>query len=162
MCDYSLMNLPNRLANEGEILVTHRFSTSSIGFVSPYELCDAPPVAGCAPGGFWKRAWRLISGPSMHSAAPAVCIPPGARLRVLSFPERLRGTLDVEPEEELTFTQVTAAWNQFRDALRTRSGQEILLQAVGPGLEVEVVSVSLADEVRPAPAEYNYSLVRRR
>ena len=38
MCDYSLQGLPNRLAGEGEQLVTHRFPTQSIGLASPWKL----------------------------------------------------------------------------------------------------------------------------
>ena len=38
MCDYSLANVPNRLAVEGEQLVLHRFSGGSIGLTSPAEL----------------------------------------------------------------------------------------------------------------------------
>ena len=38
MCDYSLHGLPNRLAEEGEELVAHRFITGAIGLTSPAEL----------------------------------------------------------------------------------------------------------------------------
>ena len=38
MCDYSLMAVPNRLAKEGEELVSHRFPTGSVGFASPGDL----------------------------------------------------------------------------------------------------------------------------
>src|SRR5437867_2983517 len=41
MCDYSLMVIPNRLAEEGEELVTHRFWTGSLGFASPLDMCKA-------------------------------------------------------------------------------------------------------------------------
>jgi len=56
--------------------------------------------------------------------------------------------LDAAPGEVVVFTQVTAAWNQFRDALRTRSRREILLQSVGEGLQIQVVSLALADEAQ--------------
>ena len=56
MCDYSLAGVPNRLAVEGEQLVVHRFSTGSVGLASP-----------CS---------------SLSSKETAVCIPPGARLRL--------------------------------------------------------------------------------
>ena len=38
MCDYSLMAIPNRLAEEGEDLVAHRFPTGSVGLASPRDL----------------------------------------------------------------------------------------------------------------------------
>src|ERR1017187_1728005 len=41
MCDYSLYEFPNRLAREGEELVTYRFPLGSLGLVSPVELKNA-------------------------------------------------------------------------------------------------------------------------
>ena len=38
MCDYSLHGIENRLAEEGEILVVHRFYTGSKGLTSPVYL----------------------------------------------------------------------------------------------------------------------------
>jgi len=38
MCDYSLMGVPNRLAQQGEYLVTHRFRTGSLG-LAPAGTC---------------------------------------------------------------------------------------------------------------------------
>jgi hypothetical protein len=142
MCDYSLMTFPNRLANESEILVTHKFSTGSIGFVSLNELCSARQVAQCAPAGLWGKLRPFFAVPAERPTISAVCIPPGARVKVRSIPERTRRT-------------------QFRDALRTKSGQEILLQAVGVGLQVQVMSLALAEEVRPHE-EFSYNLVPRR
>ena len=161
MCDYSLMNFPNRLANEGEVLVTHKFSTGSIGFVSLAELRSARQIAQCAPIGLWSKLRTFFAAPEVKPPVPAVCIPPGARLKVQSVPEPTRRALHAEQGEEFTFTQVTASWNQFRDALRTRRGQEILLQKVGVGLQIEIVSLALAEEVRPHE-EFVYSLVPRR
>lgn len=163
MCDYSLMNFPNRLANESEILVTHKFPTGSIGFVSLDELCSARQLAQRAPVGLWSTLRTFFAAPAVRPPIPAVCIPPGARLKVQSVPKRTRRTLHTEQGEELTFTQVSASWNQFRDALRTTSGQETLLQAVGVGLQIQVMNLALAGEVqlREQHEEYVYSLVPR-
>ena len=38
MCDYSLADVPNRLAEEGEQLVAWRFSTGSMGLTSDKSL----------------------------------------------------------------------------------------------------------------------------
>jgi len=38
MCDYSLHGIKNRLAEEGEVLVVHRFHTGSKGLTSPEYL----------------------------------------------------------------------------------------------------------------------------
>jgi len=155
------MNFPNRLANEGEILVTQKFSTGSIGFVSLNELCNARQQAECQPADVWSKLKSWFTAPPVRPAVPAVCIPPGARLKVRAIPERMRRTLNAEPEEELTFTQITASWNQFRDALRTKNGQEILLQSVGTGLQVQVANLTLAEELQPHE-EFVYTLVPRR
>jgi hypothetical protein len=161
MCDYSLMNLQNRLADEGEILITHKFSNGAIGFVSPEELRNAQPPSLCVPSGFWSKAKAWFTSPA-RTAVTAVCIPPGARLKVQSIAENVRSVLDTAPGEVVVFTQITAACNQFRDALRTGGKREVILQSVGEGLQVQVVSLALADETQPRPEEYSYTLVRGR
>jgi hypothetical protein len=161
MCDYSLMNLQNRLADEGEILITHKFSTGSIGFVSLEELRNAQPPSQCVPSGFWGKARAWFTRPT-RATVTAVCIPPGARLKVQSIAENVRSVLDTVPGDVVVFTQTTAAWNQFRDALRTGGKREVILQSVGEGLQVQVVSLALADETQPRPDEYSYTLVRGR
>lgn len=44
MCDYSLYAIQNRLAEEGEELVLHRFETGTIGFTSAWDLLKARTV----------------------------------------------------------------------------------------------------------------------
>jgi hypothetical protein len=161
MCDYSLMTFPNRLANEAEILVTHKFSTGSIGFVSPAELCTAEPSLQRKDVELWGKVKAWFAGPPVHSAVPAVCIPPGARLRVQTVPDRARQVFQAKPGAEVIFTETTATWGQFRDALRIRANQEVLLQSIGEGLQVQVVSLASSQEA-PAREEYTYSLVPRR
>jgi hypothetical protein len=155
------MNLQNRLADEGEILITHKFSTGSIGFVSPEELHTAQPPSRCLPSDFWSKAKAWFTSPA-RAAVTAVCIPPGARLKVRSIAENVRNVLDTAPGDVVVFTQITAAWNQFRDALRTGAKREVILQSVGEGLQVQVVSLALADETQPRPEEYSYTPVRGR
>ena len=41
MCDYSLMEYPNRLATEGEVLAVYRFRSGSLGLASLAE-CQPP------------------------------------------------------------------------------------------------------------------------
>jgi hypothetical protein len=45
MCDYSLMHLPNRLAADGEVLMTHKFPNGSVGLASPEEVQTARAAA---------------------------------------------------------------------------------------------------------------------
>src|SRR5438045_210685 len=61
MCDYSLAGLPNRLAIEGEQLVVYRFTTRAMGLT--------PSCPGLKQFLF-------------SYSTPAVCIPPGARIRL--------------------------------------------------------------------------------
>ena len=80
MCDYSLAHFPNRLAVEGEELVIHRFATRTLGL---------------APG---RCGWKQLIFPTR---LPAVCVPPGARLRLYDIPEDLQRRLGVGAIEKL-------------------------------------------------------------
>jgi hypothetical protein len=128
MCDYSLMGLPSRLAADGEELVVHRFSTGTIGLASPADLA--------AMG---------------RSGAPAVCIPPGAKLLLRDIPFLLRRKLRLGVTEEVTFTQITAEPNTHRDAVRFACAREIRLQELSEGQRVRVLAVSSEDTTPMVP-----------
>ena len=136
MCDYSLAGVPNRLAVEGEQLVVHRFS-ASLGLASP-----CPPLA---------QSWY-------QNATPAVCVAPGARLLLRDIPEDLQSRFHVGASEEVTFVQLSATAYQYRDAVRFKNGQEILLQKLQCGQQVDVLSVSSGnfehEEYRRLEEEY--------
>src|SRR5437773_4990783 len=114
MCDYSLAGVPNRLAVEGEQLVVHRFSTGSVGLASPCSSLSSKET-------------------------PAVCIPPGARLRLRDIPQALQ--LGLNATEEVTFVQLSAEAYQYRDAVRFQNGREVLLQRLRSGQRVEVLNL---------------------
>jgi hypothetical protein len=120
MCDYSLAGIQNRLAVEGEQLVIHRFTTGTLGFASP---CSS-----------------LLS-----RETPAVCIPPGARLRLRDVPQDLQLQLGVRATEEVTFVQLSAEAYEHRDAVRFDNGREILLQRLHRGQQAEVLSLASDD-----------------
>ena len=160
MCDYSLMAVPNRLAREGEELITHRFPTGSLGLASPADLkriTDPPAPAR-------KSAWRQIVeffNPPKPEPVPAVCIPPGARLELREVPARLQQELAVGPVERVTFKQISAAAHTYRDAVRFRNGREVRLQELREGLRVLVLDLSAAEELdlerlREERAEFAY------
>jgi hypothetical protein len=134
MCDYSLMAVPNRLAQEGEELVTHRFPTGSLGLASPNDLKRVRPVR--VRKTFWNTLKDFFD-PPLEGAACAVCIPPGARL-----------TVELRPgvAEEATFTQLSAAANTYRDALKFPDGRQLRLQELREGLRVTVLDLSAAEE----------------
>jgi hypothetical protein len=79
MCDYSLQGLPNRLAVEGEEVVTHRFPSGSLGMASPLDIAvqNRPqPRIGRENGGRRRAGCRRRRMPCQTAA----CIPPGTRL----------------------------------------------------------------------------------
>ena len=80
MCDYSLMAVPNRLAQEGEQLVAHRFPTGSLGLTSPADLKRASQPRTASRRSLWRRALEFFD-PPQSEPVPAVCVPPGARPR---------------------------------------------------------------------------------
>lgn len=148
MCDYSLMCIPNRLARDGEELVMHRFPTGSLGFASPADLFQVAGTVEARSQGFW-RALRSFFAPPRISNVPAVCIPPGARLRLQEIPKRLQMDLNIGSTEEVAFTQLTAAVNTYRDAVRFKNGYRVRLQDLSEGVRAKVLDLSLAEEFEP-------------
>ncbi len=146
MCDYSLMAVPNRLAREGEELVAHRFPTGSLGLASPSEITRAANPAPATHKTFWAQLKEFFQPPEQACVA-AVCIPPGARLRLEDIPQRLQSEFGVGPMEEVTFTQITAAAHSYRDAVRFSNGREVRLQELREGQRVRVLDLSLAQEL---------------
>jgi hypothetical protein len=144
MCDYSLMAVPNRLAEEKEELVTHRFPTGSLGLASPADLARAATAAAPARKSFFGMLKEFFN-PPVACAVPAVCIPPGARLRVQGIPQRLQQALGVGECEEVTFTQLSAAANTYRDALHFGNGRDVRLQELREGMTVSVIDLSCAE-----------------
>jgi hypothetical protein len=144
MCDYSLMAVPNRLAREGEELVSHRFPTGSLGLAAPSDLQKRPtPVAHRT---FWTALKEFFQPPETEAVC-AVCIPPGARLRLEDIPPRLQAELSVSCAEDVTFTQITASPHSYRDAVRFSNGRELRLQELREGQRVIVLDLSLAEDL---------------
>src|SRR3989449_11730642 len=82
MCDYWLYGIPNRLAQEGEMLVVHRFCTGSKGLTSPEYL---KPTA---------QPRRLLTALKKFFAFEpqtcAVCVLDGPQLMASVIPLRLQ------------------------------------------------------------------------
>ncbi len=160
MCDYSLMAVPNRLAQEGEDLVAHRFPTGSLGLACPADLQRLSEPAHPERKTFWEAVKDFFSPPKTPPV-PAVCIPPGARLLLQDIPARLQNELHVGCTEEVTFTQLTAAANSYRDAVRFANGRQVRLQELREGQRVRVLDLSVAEELdleklRHERAEFAY------
>jgi hypothetical protein len=148
MCDYSLMVIPNRLAEEGESLVAHRFLTGSMGFASPCDLCKPTPSLSSRPLDLWVALKEFFNPPETKKV-PAVCVPPGARLLLQDIPSRLQRDLGVAAVEEATFTQHAPAAYTYRDGIRFANGKEILLQELEEGQRVKVLDLSAAGLSEP-------------
>ncbi len=148
MCDYSLTGVPNRLATQGEELVTHRFYSGSLGLASPLDLRLAEDHSHTRRGGFWSTLIKQVLGPPKEDTIRAVCIPPGARLIIEDLPQPLQRELEVSAMEEVTFTQIGASAYEYRDALRFGNGREVLLQRLPEGQRVWVLDLGTTQDTR--------------
>ncbi|HET9179215.1 MAG TPA: hypothetical protein VFQ24_12730 [Terriglobia bacterium] len=142
MCDYSLMGVPNRLAKAGEELVLYRFHTGTLGFTSLLEATERQ-----CPRSFWHRLTRSSFSPG--AAVPAVCIPPGARLRLEDVPNSLQLRLEVGQKEEVTFTQLSVEPHRHRDAVRFDNGRTSRIQDLRPGMRAKVLDLSRGSDSEP-------------
>jgi hypothetical protein len=140
------MAVPNRLAHEGEELVAHRFPTGSLGLASAADVNRAQCPGQPASKTFWVKLKEFFQPPEADPI-PAVCIPPGARLRLEDIPARLQTEYCVGPVEEVTFTQISAAAHSYRDAVRFPNGREVRLQELREGQRVRVLDLSAAEEL---------------
>jgi hypothetical protein len=152
MCDYSLQGLPNRLAVAGEQLLTYRFWTSSIGMASPYDIAAAsrPKLQTCKQRGWWSALKSWLNPRMELDQVPAVCIPPGTRLRMTRVPEQMQRSDVLRPMEEVTFVQLSAEAYRYRDAIRFDNGCLELLQTFAEGVPFQVLSLDV-DEQKPEP-----------
>jgi hypothetical protein len=141
MCDYSLMGVPNRLAREGEDLVVYEFRTGSRGLTPGTSVTNTDTQMRYQSFSVVKRLFG-----NLEPERVAVCLPPGARLLVSDIPKDVQNSFAVGTSEEVTFTQLTATANAYRDAVRFTNGREILLQRLNQGQRVRVLQLSLAEE----------------
>jgi hypothetical protein len=140
MCDYSLMGVPNRVASEGEDLIVCKFRTGSRGLTPETSATNTETRSE----GF-RSVVKKLFGP-LEPEKVAVCIPPGARLLLGDISEDVQKCFGVGATEEVTFTQLTATPYRYRDAVRFKSGREILLQQLNQGQRVRVLALSLVEE----------------
>lgn len=146
MCDYSLHLFPSRLGVDGEELVVHRFGGASLGLASPSDLPAPPGGTTCGGRSRWARVKSWFQRPlwEAEKRVPAVCIPPGSRLILQDIPKTLQRELGVEETEHVTFTQISAEVNTYRDAIQFQNGRQLLLQRLREGQRITVVSLSPA------------------
>ena len=161
MCDYSLQGVANRLAVEGEELITYRFPTGSVGLATPADIAVAnrpKPQVGCRLS--WWSALKHWLDPQIElDRVPAVCIPPGAHLFMNRIPEVLRRKFALQALEDVTFVQLSADAYCYRDAIQFRNGKQVLLQEITEGVRFEVLSLASSQEMEAEPHRVTDPLV---
>jgi hypothetical protein len=132
---------------EGEELVVRRFSTGSMGLAAVADLQVHESLREALPRKtFWESIKGFFEGPGQSAAVPAVCIPPGAQLIVADIPADLRRSYHLSPEEAAVFTQTSAEFYSYRDAIRFQNRFEVHLQDLREGMHVRVLSLAGAPE----------------
>ena len=134
MCDYSLHGLKNRLAKEGEMLVVHRFYSGAKGLTSPEYLKPAEQPKG------WMAALKRMF--AAQTRVCAVCIPDGAQLVLHGISPELQQIHGVSTTESVTFRQLSAHAETYRDAVEFKNGVRVRLQALEEGQQIEVLALS--------------------
>jgi hypothetical protein len=145
MCDYSLYVFPNRLARDNEELVTCRFSSGCVGFISASDASERENRRI-----FWGISWTQLKPwffPRRHEGPPAVCIAPGTRIRLVSIGRELQLRLELGETEEAIFIQVSAEAFRYCDGFQFRNGRRILLQQLPEGQQA-VVGALIGGELR--------------
>lgn len=158
MCDYSLHSVKNRLAVEGESLFVHKFHTGSKGLASVEDFA--------AHRVHWIKRFlnRVFTAPywaeirETDRKLTAVCIPPGARLRLSGIPLGTRQELGVSDVEDVVFYQNLDSPG-YRDMFKFANGRTWLLQLFHEGLRVEVLSLELGEQAA-AGISYKQALGR--
>jgi hypothetical protein len=124
VCDYSLYAYRTTLAKAGDKLKLHLFPSGSKGFT--YAQKESP----------WESFWRFI----LRRAPIAVCIPPGASLRLEDVDEMTQHVHDIDETETVRLVQMSMEPDTYRDGLLFENGMRISLQKFEPGLEAIVIS----------------------
>jgi len=157
VCDYSLYAVRQRLACQGDELVTFRFDTGSLGFVS---VCDAEKQKESAHGR--REPWRrmldwLRLGMGRRCDATAVCMPPGARIELEITAPVARAIGVPAGRCEAVFDEISAESFMYRDALRFGDGRMFLLQSLPEGIHGKVLTLGSndVDEAALLPSEWD-------
>lgn len=139
MCDYSLYAIRQRLACEGDELITYRFETGSIGFAAIAEVQQQAARSHPQRGVLGRLIDWLRLG--SRSCVMAVCMPPGARLELDATSLSAQDNIGLHPHSEATFDEIYAESFMYRDALRLADGRLLLMQSLPEGIRAKVVSL---------------------
>ena len=136
MCDYSLHGIRNRLAEKDEVLVVHQFYTGSKGLTSPEYLKPTEQ-----PKGLIAMLTSMLRFPTQPQEC-AVCIPDGAKLMLYGISPTLQEAHGLNSAEAVTFRQLSADAQTYRDAVEFRNGVRVHLPGLEEGQSVKVVALS--------------------
>lgn len=152
MCDYSPRSIRNRLAEEGEELVLHRFETGSLGFASASDLDECEEASEKISSSVWTvlKDWLLL--PRHAARVPPICVPPGAQLLLSDIPVNVQTSLCIRSSELAVFTELHARSYRFRSALLLPNATRVLLQDFPEGLHALVLSMSSDTSSKEQPA----------
>ena len=76
-----------------------------------------------------------------------MCIPPGARLLLHDIPRRVQAAFGVASTEEVVFVQRSVDAGRYRDGVRFKNHQEILLQRLLEGQRATVLALGSEAEL---------------
>jgi hypothetical protein len=146
MCDYSLQGIRNRLAEEGETLVVHRFHSGSKGLTSLEYLEPSEQ-----PKGWMTIIKKMFASPASECA---VCVPDGAQIVLHGIPLALQHRYGLCATEPVIFRQTSIEAVTYRDALEFKNGAMVRLQDLVEGQEVEVLALSSEQNSIPDGVEF--------
>jgi hypothetical protein len=145
MCDYSLFEFPNRLAREGEELVTYRFPSGSVGLASPVELENARSRESAqdkiSGNGIPEEMTNHFELSRDRPSVCAVCLPPGTHLVLKAIPATMQKDLGLCSQESGTFIETGIEAHRHRDAIQFANGRVILLQRLCEGQRIQILSL---------------------
>ena len=134
--------ISQRLAREGEILVTFRFRTGRIGLASLIEIAAARQLRG--RGSLWSAWFHALELCLRPHQPPSVRVSPGAHLRITSVPRQIVQEFGVRRVEDVTFVRLSSSC-VHRDAIRFVNGRHLLLQRFAEGVAFQVLTDGSGD-----------------
>ena len=99
------------------------------------------PETNREPTGLIARLKSFLAFPGQFKTC-AVCVPDGAILVLYSISSKLQQANGLDSTEIVTFRQLSAEAQTYRDAVEFRNGVRIRVQELGDGQRVEVLTLS--------------------
>lgn len=161
MPNFSLQEAPRRLAVAGEILVTYRFRTGSIGLASPLEMAAKGVRCKIGSRRSWWSSWKFrMDRRRRPDKTAAVRVSPETRLRVNSVPSEIQREFGAGDLEIVNCVQLGTGTGCGRDAIRFRNGRHVLLERFDEGVWFEVLANGSNDREPDADPELPCKLLQ--